>query len=339
MEKSLCQTSLKTIFPSLWERNELLYEIRRSSSLSSVFESWTDEQQTEFLDFCTGVRGIKLLYDSFFKEIMNPESTPERLEDFLSLVLDTRVKILTVLPNDSTRIADESSLLITDIVVELADSSIANLEIQKIGYKFPGSRSACYSSDLLLRQYKRVRSQKKKQFSYKDIRSVYTIILFEHSPAEFHHFPSVYLHRFQHQSDTGLEIDLLQKYIFIPLDIFKKIQHNKPIRGKLEAWLTFLSSDDPAMILQLIQDYPEFNPMYEQAYAMCRNIGGVMGLFSEELRELDRNTVQLMIDEMQETIDRQKKELEQLSKADSERQNQLDAALIKIAELEAQLKK
>lgn len=38
-----------------------------------------------------------------------------------------------------------------------------------------------------------------------------------------------------------------------------------------------------------------------------------MGMFSEELRELDRNTVQLMIDEMQEEIDALKKEREEES--------------------------
>ena len=33
---------------------------------------------------------------------------------------------------------------------------------------------------------------------------------------------------------------------------------------------------------------------------MCRNTEKVMNMFSKELRELDRNTVQYMIDEMQE---------------------------------------
>ena len=45
--------------------------------------------------------------------------------------------------------------------------------------------------------------------------------------------------------------------------------------------------------------------MYEQAYQMCRNVENVMGIFSEELKILDRNTVQLMIDEMQDTINAQ----------------------------------
>ncbi len=119
---------------------------------------------------------------------------------------------------DSMRIADETSLLITDIVVELEDGSIANVEMQKIGYLFPGQRCACYSADLLLRQYKRVRGEKKKKFSYRDIKNVYTVVLFEKSPKEFHKYPEKYCHFFEQMSDTGLKLELLQKYVLIPLD-------------------------------------------------------------------------------------------------------------------------
>lgn len=75
-----------------------------------------------------------------------------------------------------------------DMVVELEDGSIVNLEVQKIGYKFPGARSACYSADLLLRQYKKVRSKKGKKFNYTDVKDVYTIVLFEKSPPSFMNF-------------------------------------------------------------------------------------------------------------------------------------------------------
>lgn len=298
--------NLKSYFPMLWDKIELLSEIRKHNDLSATFDKWSIEQQEQFLNFCTGVSGLKFLYDGFFKELMNPEYTPERLNDFLSLLLKTKVQVREVLPNDSTRITDESSLLITDIVVELEDRSLANVEVQKIGYSFPGQRSACYSADLLLRQYKRVRGEKGKHFSYKDIKNVYTIILFEESTRDFHDFPNTYLHYFEQKSDTGLELKLLQKFLLIPLDIFRKNQQNKTITNKLDAWLLFFSSDDPNDIIRLISEYPEFQAMYEQAYQICRNVGKIMGIFSEELRILDRNTVQLMIDEMQDTINAQK---------------------------------
>ena len=297
---------LKQYFPVIRERQELLTEIRSVRELEEQFESWTKEQQEDFLNLCTGVRGIRFLYDGFFKEIMNPEYVPERLNDFLSQALGKRVRVLKVLPADSVRLADENSLLIMDMVVEFEDGGIANLEIQKVGYLFPGQRSACYSADLLLRQYKRVRGERRKKFSYRDIRSVYTIVLYEKSPGAFHRFPHEYKHNFEQKSDTGLEMELLQKYLFIPLDIFRKIQQNKDITDKLEAWLAAFSIDDPETIIQLLERYPEFRQMYEEAYDICRNIEEVMAMFSRELYELDKNTVQYMIDEMQDTIDEQK---------------------------------
>ncbi|MBO5460716.1 MAG: PD-(D/E)XK nuclease family transposase [Ruminococcus sp.] len=306
---------LKKHFPMIRERREVLSEIRRKEHLLELFSQWTVEQQEQFLDCCTGVKGIKLLYDSFFKEIFNPDTTPERLEKVLSLILGFKVKILKVLPNDSARIASESSLLIMDIVIELEDGSIANVEAQKIGYAFPGQRSACYSADLLLRQYKRIKGEKGKHFNYKDIKKVYTIVFLEKSSAQFHAFKrkQVYIHKSKQISDTGIQIDLLQEFVFIALDIYKmKLDNNGvTIENELEAWLTFLSVDEPEIIIKLITDYPEFKALYEEVYDRCLNMERMMGMFSKELLELDKNTVQYMIDEMQDTIDTLKDSVEE----------------------------
>ena len=98
-------------------------------------------------------------------------------------------------------------------------------------------------------------------------------------------------------------MDLLQDYIFISLDIFRSKMHNKKVTTLLEAWMTFFSTDDPEEIIKLITDFPQFKPMYETLYQMCRNVENVMGFFSEELREMDRNTVRYMIDELQKEVD------------------------------------
>jgi hypothetical protein len=197
-------TKLKQYFPMIREREDIEREIRENPKLLEKYREWDEEQQEEFLDYCTGVKG-----------------------------------------------------------------------------------------------------EKKKVFSYKDIKSVYTIVFFETSIKEFHEYPQNYIHKFKQQSDTGLELELLQKYVFIPLDIFRGITHNK-LRNKTEAWLTFLSKDEPEIIIKLISQYPEFKEMYEEIYVMCQNVEKVMEMFSKELIQLDRNTVQYMIDEMQETIDSQK---------------------------------
>ena len=326
-------TKLQQYFPMIQTKDKILKQIESSKRMSDMFRGWTEEQQEEFLNCCSGAKGFKLLYDSFFKEIFSPEYDPKPLEAFLSCIVGRKVKILSVLPNDSTRIADESTLLLTDIVVELEDGSIANVEMQKIGYKFPGERAACYSADLLLRQYKRVRNEKKKAFSYKDIKAVYTIVLFETSPEIFHGYAEDYLHLFEQKSNTGIEIELLQKYMFIPLDLFRRKIHNKGIESDLEAWLTFLTVDEPEIIIELIERYPEFKPLYEIIYNMCKSMEGVMQMFSEELRILDRNTVQLMIDEMQDEIKAKRAELNTITTELNTATTELNATT---AELNAQ---
>ena len=103
------------------------------------------------------------------------------------------------------------------------------------------------------------------------------------SASIFDAFSEKYVHTFRQGSDTGLEIDLLQNYIFIPLDIFRENVHNKGIKNKLDAWLAFLSMDEPDRIIELITTYPEFKAMYEHVYSMCRNVEDAMGIFSEEV--------------------------------------------------------
>ena len=318
--------NLAKYFPMLKSREEVWAEIMSKQKCKRIYASWTQEQRNHFLDFCSGARGVKILYDSFFKEVFNPEYAPERLSGLLSVILGMRVKILKVLPLDSARLAEESTLVAMDIVVELENGEVVNVEVQKIGYLFPGQRSACYSADLLLRQYKRVRSthaENKTLFRYDDIKPVYTIVFFEKSPQEFREFEDVYIHRVQPKSDSGIKIELLQKYVFIPLDIFRKVRQNKPIETEIDAWLTFMSSDEVEDIIELIEAFPEFRPMYETLYEMCRNIEGVMSMFSEELYLLDKNTAEFMVDEYGRMVEEQKEQLKQLKDEIAQKSDEL----------------
>ena len=321
---SVRQTNLKDHFPMIKDREEILDAINASKSLLSTFNEWSKEKQDYFLDICTGSCGAKMLYDSFFKEILNPEHTPERLSSLLSELLKRKVEVKYVLPNDSERLGDEMSLVITDIVVELEDRTIANIEVQKIGFYFPGERASCYSADLLLRQYKRVRDERKDKFSYKDLAPVYTIVFMEKSSKVFKEYPDDYIHYLNESSDTGINLNLLQNFIFIPVDIFLNNLHNNGINSKLDAWLAFLGCDEPHIIIELIEKFPEFKAMYSHLYDMCRNIEGVMNMFSKELQIMDRNTVKYMIDELQEQLDDANSKLENSNNQVASLSNEVD---------------
>ena len=159
----------------------------------------------------------------------------------------------------------------------------------------------------------------------------------EQSPAKFHKFPDTYTHIFYQQSNTGLEMNLLQNYIFVPLDILRDSVQNKGIRNRLDAWLAFFSMDSPEIVEELITKFPDFKAMYEHIYSICNNVERVMNMYSEELRILDRNTVQYMVDQMQEQIDQQNKQIDSQSRQINAQREELDAANRKILELTRQL--
>lgn len=84
--------TLKQLFPNIRTEEAIIGEIKSDENLLAEYESWTELQQRDFLKFCSGMRGVKVLYDGFGKEILSPIYHPERLEELLSCILETEVK-------------------------------------------------------------------------------------------------------------------------------------------------------------------------------------------------------------------------------------------------------
>ena len=89
--------------------------------------------------------------------------------------------------------------------------------------------------------------------------------------------------------------------------------------------------------MKLIEAFPEFKPLYDDVYQICRNTEKVMEMFSKELQELDRNTVQYMIDEMQDTIDLQKKTIDTQQDTIDSQKGMIDAQRLKLSKMEQEL--
>ncbi len=132
---------------------------------------------------------------------------------------------------------------------------------------------------------------------------------------------------------------MLQNFIFIPIDNFLAKLHNIGIRNELDAWLTFLGCDEPDYIIRLIKEYPQFKPMYQQLYDLCRNVEGVMSMLSKELQLMDQNTVKYMIDEYQEEVNTLTAENEALSTENKTLSSEKEALSAEKEALSKELKK
>ena len=82
--------------------------------------------------------------------------------------------------------------------------------------------------------------------------------------------------------------------MYVSLDTFHKVVQN--IDNRLHAWLTFLSSDNPADIINLITLYPEFRVFYQEIAEFRKNPKELIYMYSEALAIMDRNAIQLTLE-------------------------------------------
>lgn len=88
--------------------------------------------------------------------------------------------------------------------------------------------------------------------------------------------------------------------VYISLDTFHFVVQN--ISTELEAWLTFLSSDQPSDILKLVNRFPKFKSYYADIAAFRQHPKALIYMFSEALTIMDRNTVKYMCEEQKKEI-------------------------------------
>ena len=328
--------NIHQLFPSR-TKDECLMELKKNPSVYRTYLNWPDKWKSRFLEFMEGKKSLPLTYDPFFKKLFNPDVYPERLSRLISSIIGTNVTVKCILSNEDSMLPS-TSLLLLDIIVQLEDGSIANVEIQKIPYTFPGERMSCYSADLLLRQYTRVKGEKGSTFTYQDLKTVYTIVMFENSPNECKtaDLADIYLHHGKTAFDTGINLRLLQEYYVVALDVFRKSKYSKDI-NELNAWLSLLTATTMDDLAALISDYPWMETICIDMSEYLYHPEEVVTMFSEALRKLDENTVNYMIDEL-------KKERDEAVTALAERDatvSEMGAALSKkdaeIAILQAQL--
>lgn len=255
------------------------------------------------------------------------------------------------MPSENTAISIDS-LLIMDIVVRLSNGSLANVEIQKIPYMFTAERISCYSSDLLLREYTRLKENKK--FMYSDMKKVYTIILYEKTGADFKNplLHGAYIHHGKTRFNTELTLKLLQEYFLIALDVFcqngytddKNLDTRETIDSNmndLEGWLSILTAETIADVERVIRRYPWSETIFREMSTYINKPEEVIHMFSEALKIADKNTVKYMIEELQDELqlaEKKQKQEAELRKQEEEKRKQAEDELQRSKEEIAQLK-
>ena len=181
---------------------------------------------------------------------------------------------------------------------------------------------SCYSADLLLRQYEQVKNRLKKHFNYSSINKVYTIVIFENTDSEttnvpvyqaFHAEPVAdkYLHHGKITFDTGLNLEFLQEFYLISLDVFREVGYAKDDK-ELTAWLSLLATNTYEDASLLCQKYPWMNEIFEEISEYIHNPEEVVRMFSEALKMMDDNMYQYMADQHMALVKEQQGKIDNL---------------------------
>lgn len=308
----------KVPLPSFLSKETVEAYFKSHPEVWNYYLQLPSSMQEELICFCMGKQGLKITYDSVFKQIFNTnnETGFQRIERLLSAILCRSVKIIRFMPREGTQMSESASFVVMDILVQLEDKSFANIEMQKIGYNFPLSRADCYVSDIIMRQYVTAKSELGSEFSFNDMHKVYCIILMEYSPKEFHSVPGKYMHRRISSFDTGIYKNFsgLHEDIFICLDSFRSIVHTiTKESNELEAWLTFLSATDVNIISALIEAFPSFTSIYQEIADFVKNPEELIQMLSKELYIMDKNMERLMVAQLHEEVNAEKKRADDIT--------------------------
>ena len=233
----------------------------------------------------------------------------------------------------------------------------------------PTERISCYSADLVLRQYKMITGKNQvgkhepsmngsSKPSYKDMRKVHTIILFEDSNKSLisDMDKALYFHVGKTKFNTGIKIELLQDFVLVSLDTFRKYRYSDIKEGRTEITdydydssqynnalvsekmkrdrLKFLSlfvAETPQEIDKLVETFPDLESVRHDINEYLERPGEVLSMFSEALRILDRNTAELMVDRMKDEIVDLREQNDEL-KASSDKKDAEIARLKKLLE-------
>ena len=171
------------------------------------------------------------------------------------------------------------------------------------------------------------------------MKKVYTIVFFEATTMDFKadYLEGNYLHIGTTTFNTGLNINMLQEYYIIALDVFRENIYPK-VRQNADymqtAWLSLLSARTLDDAEELLKNYPFMEDILRDMAEYLRKPEEVLSMFSDALRQLDKNTELYMIEELEQKIKSEKQ------RADSEK-NRADSAELRAdsAELRADSEK
>ena len=164
-------------------------------------------------------------------------------------------------------------------------------------------------------------------------------MFYEQSTEDFKAFGETFVHHAKMTCNSGLELNFLQEFYLVALDVFRKSEYASTIdpKDRLVGWLSFFCTENAEDAETLCRIYPWLSELYVEMAQFGRNPEELIGMFSEMLREMDRNTIRYMVDDMKEQIEKGKTELAGIKTELTETKTELTETKTELTEAKTEL--
>lgn len=251
------KTKYQSLFPSILSIEAVVEKMEVEGPLRKTFSAWSAEEQMQFFEICTGICGPGKVWDSMLSHVFSKGLNQGLLNNLLESLLGIQIEKSELAALQSgVRTNDRKCLLTAFIWFSHENYGIREKKCTQMGY---------------VELYKSYEASSPNGIITSDIESEYkkyTIVLFEKCPEMFTSYEECYIHHACQQFDSGVRIEDGQELCFVMLDVFEKCLRKMGIRDAREAWLAFLSINDPEILWNLLVEYPMLWSLYDTFYDM-----------------------------------------------------------------------
>lgn len=139
----------------------------------------------------------------------------------------------------------------------------------------------------------------------------------------FHAYGNNCIHMGKTTFNTGLELELLQEYCLVVLDVFNKETYPKDSDLRT-AWLQFLTTETIDDAVELATEYPWLIEIYKEMESYMEHPGQVLDMYSEALKISQQNTEKYIVEEQQIQLAEKQMKIEEQNRILEEKEEEVE---------------
>lgn len=271
----------------LYSQDEAKQRLTKDYILKAQFSAFGKEYQKILLEFEKGIKPLPMYLDGFFDYCIGNPSNMDTTSILLSDILGCKVTITEQL-DDVINVTDKLNYYTVRYAIKFENESMADLVLMKMDFTPSEEMLECIQANNTISQYNRLKQIKGSHFRFDLLRPCYTVIFTEKSLQNVKKQDKINDFCVWHDNKTFSQgAPSLSHLIMLSYEDYLRSKGKK--NSNLDAWMTFLTSNDPSDALQLATIFPHFAEIYKRASLLRNDTPNLINLMANSIRHREHN--------------------------------------------------